>query len=288
MVRSSKNKMMFVPLFERIVLVGVGGTGSVLAELLCRLIKGHRLRVGIVLIDGDSVEDANIWRQNFEPAEVGHNKAEAIAFRMCQRFGMELATVDCHIKKSEFDTYIDIGSRPTLVITATDNLLSRRAVAESYNSYMDCHLWLDVGNELEHGQAILGSTHKADLLRRGFWQFNKEPFAQDLPDIAALNPAILKARKQKRTTSCAEQPFAQQGFGVNQQAALAASMIVRQILVNGEVRTPQIYFNVADGRMAARAIDQDMFRPWKRKDKESAKKKQVDCACGCPQAAYGR
>ncbi len=261
MAKSSNNKTQKqLPLrrIATVVLIGCGGTGAIVAEHLCRMIKGYRLDVQLMLYDGDTVEAANVTRQNFYPHEIGASKSKALALRLAGQFGLEVAAYDGYFTKT---TPIDT-MMATLHITCTDTLSSRRIVADRSPSY-----WLDVGNDKHHGQAVIGTTHEPSQLRGAFWNFNKKPHALDLPDIAAINPAILKARRTRTKAGCAQMPFAQQGFGVNAMAALAAATIAKQVLVDRKVSFAGIYFDISKGRMAPQMITQDLFGPWKQKPK---------------------
>ena len=87
-------------------------------------------------------------------------------------------------------------------------------------------------------------------------------YCPELPDSAAVNPRILSARPGRGDASCAAMPFASQGFGVNAAAALAAAMLAKQLLVDGQVKTARIWFDVAAGRMLPKRVDRDLFAPW--------------------------
>lgn len=53
--------------------IGCGGVGSRVAELL------YRLKQPIMLIDGDTLEEKNLDRQLFSTEQIGQNKAQALA-----------------------------------------------------------------------------------------------------------------------------------------------------------------------------------------------------------------
>ncbi len=253
MARSlSKTKTMPIRPIETVKVVGCGGTGSILAEHICRMIGGFRLDVNMVLYDGDIVTAANIARQNFAPHEIGANKFQVLVLRLAGQFGMQIHANAEHFAAS------DVSDINAMIITCTDTLQSRRIVNCCSSGF-----WLDAGNELNRGQAIIGTTDDKKLLTNNWQNFDKWPHAKDLPNIAAMNPAIANARKSRVRAGCADQPFAEQGFGVNAMAALTTAMIAKQVLVDREIRTPQIYFNVSEGRMMAAAITRDMFNRWK-------------------------
>lgn len=260
MAKSStiKTKQMAFGTIVRIVLVGCGGTGSILAEQLCRMIKGFRLGCELVLIDGDAVEESNIWRQNFAPHEIGANKAAALALRLCGRFGLPVSARPRHITARGLAGDTGPG---TLLITATDTLISRKFAAR------ENQLWIDAGNETSRGQAVIGSTHDPKRLSQIWRDWPKSRgYIADLPNIAAMNPAILRARpRPSRRAGCGQMPFAEQGFGVNAMAAQAAALLAKEAVVDGVIKTAAVYFDAAVGRMAPRRIDRELFGQWKKK-----------------------
>lgn len=231
-------------------MIGCGGTGSILAEHLCRMISGFKLNCMLVLYDGDRVKEENITRQNFAAYEIGANKAAALALRLSGQFGIEAAFYDKHFQEKSLTG--------DLVITATDNLVSRKIVGES-----NCTFWLDVGNELNHGQAVFGTCHAKSRLSSAYKSWDKYNWTLELPDIAAMNPKILKARKTNQKAGCADQPFAEQGFGINALAALAAATLAKQAVVDRKVSFAAIYFDIAKGRMIPRLIDRELFKAWR-------------------------
>lgn len=56
-------------------LIGAGGTGSMIAPVLCMLVG----KENVVIIDGDELESKNLNRQLFDLGQVGQNKAMALA-----------------------------------------------------------------------------------------------------------------------------------------------------------------------------------------------------------------
>jgi hypothetical protein len=241
---------------DLVLLIGCGGTGSILAEHLARMIAGFRLRCRLVLCDGDKVVEANITRQGFLPCEIGQNKAVAMATRLAGRFGIEIAAVaDMFRRPLCRPGLLDAG---TLTITTVDTLRARWEVAQEYPA-----LWMDCGNELHHGQAIVGTTSSATKLRECHDKWGRQPYALALPNAAAVNPDIeAKGRTAKAggdDLNCAAMPFDIQGFGVNAMAAQAGAIIAKQVLVDAAVKTPAIFFDAAAGRMTPRLITRDWF-----------------------------
>ena len=63
----------------KIVMLGAGGTGAHIAPHLYRLLYSLDRQVRFLICDGDVVEEKNLVRQNFAPADLGENKAKVIA-----------------------------------------------------------------------------------------------------------------------------------------------------------------------------------------------------------------
>jgi len=72
----------------KLVIVGCGGTGSLVAEGLCRLLINSNLT--LMLADFDRVEPHNLLRQNFFAGEVGKFKSQVLAERLSQQYGRKI------------------------------------------------------------------------------------------------------------------------------------------------------------------------------------------------------
>lgn len=73
----------------KVVQLGAGGTGGHIAPHLFRLLYSLDRPVRYIICDGDVVEEKNLVRQNFTPADLGENKAQVLAERYSTVFGME-------------------------------------------------------------------------------------------------------------------------------------------------------------------------------------------------------
>lgn len=244
----SEIKTCIAPEFKTIALVGVGGTGSYLAQGLAKLIAGYQLQMEVQLIDPDTVEEKNIHRQNFMAYEIGAYKAEALAYRLNQQYGTTFAA---HVGKGE-DFLKTQRVSQTLLVTCVDKIAPRKALAKLGRP------WLDMGNDLEFGQAIYGSisTTKDCLKITRDWENN--PTVAGLPS-PALKVGLDILKDRKKVPSCADTPFAEQSCFVNELAAQAGLMILHQLLVKGVVSTPAIYFDTAKGRMTPAKITPSYF-----------------------------
>ena len=85
----------------KIVMLGAGGTGGHIAPHLYRLLYALDRPVRFIICDGDIVEQKNLVRQNFIPADLGENKAQVLAERYSTVFGMETEYVPAFIESVE-------------------------------------------------------------------------------------------------------------------------------------------------------------------------------------------
>lgn len=257
------------PQFRKVVIVGTGGTGSYLAQGLAKMVAGYRLQVEVLLVDPDVIEEKNCSRQNFHPWEIGQPKAEALAFRLNQQYGLAFAAVvakgedhvppgaikssspGCHVGRSGgYASGRSDFSR--LVITCVDTVEARK-------HYRGCGPWLDLGNGQETGQALFGNTEDVSELGAEIKAWDKSPHVGRLPS-PYLVAGMAKLKTRKRQPSCADTPFAEQGVFANEWAAAAGLTILHQLLVKGELTTPAIYFDTAKGRMAPAFITRELLK----------------------------
>lgn len=154
----------------KIMVVGVGGTGSHLVSFLTQLIgnnKSLKLKTNIVLIDEDIVEEHNLKTQKFLIDDIYKNKAEVLADRYNSVFDLEIKYVDQYITK-ENDIYNIISrdrminsSEKIIIVGCVDNNKARRILTDAFkniNIHRDI-IYIDAGNssgsEELCGQAIV-------------------------------------------------------------------------------------------------------------------------------------
>jgi len=243
-------KTHLAPQFRRLVLVGTGGTGSYLAQGLAKMVAGYRLDIEVILVDPDVVEEKNCARQNFMAYEIGQPKAEALAFRLNQQYGIGFGAVSA--KGEEFlwnPGYSGIRHSPRLIITCVDTVEARK-------HYKGAGPWLDLGNGQEAGQALYGTTEDKKKIKAELEGWETTPHVGALPS-PYLVANMARRRTRKRQPSCADTPFAEQGVFANEWAAAAGLAILRQLLIKGQLSTPAIYFDTGKGRMTSGFITRE-------------------------------
>lgn len=251
-------KEWLAPTFEKIIVIGVGGTGSYLVNGLCKMIAGYKLPVDLVFVDPDVVEIKNIYRQNFMSWEVGDHKSEALAFRMNQVYGL---AVEAFVGKGEdYLTKESYGSpfrrSKTLTVCCLDNFQARLNMQKVTPM-------LDSGNSMEHGQVIFGTSNDPKEIRKEVRNWKKSPNVAHLPSPAlktGMNDLLTGQTEQDVELGCADHPFAEQSVFINELAAQAMLVLLHQILIAGRVTTPAIYFDSKRGRMNPAKLSKNYLR----------------------------
>ena len=231
-----------------IAVIGCGGTGSLLAEMLCRLLTGTPAT--LLLVDPDRVEEHNLLRQNFLPNEVGQPKSRVLAQRLSNNFRRSVgySENDC---RDLFETAL-FAHRYNLVIGCVDNALARA----SMNSLAQDTTWLmDCGNSKHKGQVLLGNIDGAVYTQAHLGGHAPPLFFEQrchmLPSPATQEPDLLTATPEDPATDrdCAQAVMLQeQAPLVNQAMALTAAQLTYQLLTQS-CSTMGVYIDTSAGRL---------------------------------------
>jgi PRTRC genetic system ThiF family protein len=253
-------------------LVGCGGTGSFLAGSLVRLawaLQRQGVECRLTLIDFDQVESKNVPRQNFSPADIGFNKAEALAARYSSAYGQAIAAVP-QAFSAQFPT------RPrwdalTVLVGCVDNALARlelaQCLAQQAVSPQRARCWyLDCGNFGEGkaaGQVLLGSTPNFSV-ETAFDVLKSPSFCTHLPCPTVQHPELLQPEAEPDSPlSCADLATRhQQALFVNQRVAAEAIEVLNRLLLVKNLTRYATYFDAAWGSARSEYITPDSLRPF--------------------------
>jgi PRTRC genetic system ThiF family protein len=221
-----------------VMLVGVGGTGSALAPALARLaihLRDRGVGMKMVFVDPDVVERRNVWRQNFTEHEAGCFKADALAFRLNAAFGLDITAIPVPFSAERFDEWTAGRERrmgANLIISAVDNHLARREIAEVVATQNGRWYGLDLGNEQHSGQVLLGNVTDPAVIK-----FDRLGLCTGLPSPYIQEPALLEPPPAAASPlSCADlTQREEQSLVVNQQVAALAAHYAHQFLVRREL-----------------------------------------------------
>ena len=232
------------------VLVGIGGSGSIAVEAMCKILMYHPQGThAISLYDLDEYEPNNSKRQIFNPEFFGVNKAIATGIRL-EGAMPNLLIYPYRIDKDTLTEAIyrhDPGGL-FLIISAVDNHESRKCISQTLTAYAQMN---DTPDRLEESfnYAFIcpgnsDSTCKVSLDLR-IEQQNIFPNILDrAPDINRANSDVLPG-------SCGyEEVSAPQTIVANGMSAMCIWMYVNALL-NDLPLYPEMYGDVKKGKIVS-------------------------------------
>lgn len=143
--------------------IGVGGTGSLLARDLPKLLLGtvHKM----ILVDGDVVEKKNIERQGYQSQDVGDNKALALSRKINSLYTIECEFDDKYCTYESLIALIKDDKRYTpVLIGCVDNDATRVILENVFNELNDA-IYIDSANSEYEGNIYIVS--KEDGIQQG-------------------------------------------------------------------------------------------------------------------------
>lgn len=244
-----------------VTLVGAGGNGSRMLTGLAELDRamralGHPGGIKVTIMDPDLVSESNVGRQAFYPADIGLHKAVVLAHRINLSYGLNWTSDPTRLNgNSRLHT--------DLVIGAVDSREARRAIRQSL-SYTSPALYLDLGNQADSGQVILGEPLSA-------WAKAKD-HPNRLPTVTDLFPDILdKSVAEDDTPSCSmAEALERQGLFVNRVVSDFALNLLWRLFRFGEIDHHGAFINLATGRTTPLPVDPEV---WARFGYEPVRKK---------------
>ena len=229
----------------RVTVVGCGGTGSAIAAGLLYLhqamvAQGHPHGLDVTFVDGDRISRSNCVRQPFSVSEIGLYKATVLATRINLFWGLGW-------KGSPH--FLDEGWRgeTDILIGCVDSRKARNTIICS-QAYRNSQYWLDIGNNADSGQFVLGQPDNRNAK-------NNSP---RLPTIADLFPEIVnpKMDKKDRLPSCsALEALQRQEPFVNQTLAYQALAMLARLFRYGRITYHGAFINIATGRTSSLPVD---------------------------------
>lgn len=226
----------------KIVQLGAGGTGGHIAPHMYRLLYSLDRPVRYIICDGDVVEDKNLVRQNFTPADLGENKAKVLAERYSAVFGLETGYLPSFVETEEQLRQLltpevcragayrqEVIKEMVILVGAVDNNKSRQLCHRVFHQAREL-IYIDSGNGEFTGQVVCGIRQAGRTL---------------YPPIGTAYPDVLEDTDKFPTElSCAEASVsAPQSMAANITAAMAVVCMVYNILALGESTVRQTTFS---------------------------------------------
>lgn len=221
----------------KIVVIGAGGTGGYVIPHLYRIAYASGRPCRIIIADGDIVEQKNLIRQNFAECDIGENKAQVMAERYSEVFGIETEYIPDFIENEQqlfellrFESSGRNSNKPiSILIGAVDNNRSR-IMCNNVFKKLDDIIYIDSGNGEFTGQVICGVKMSGRVISK---------------PVASVYPDLLKdTEKFPSELSCAERSVsAPQSIAANVFASSAVISMLYHLLIEGNLRNNRITFS---------------------------------------------
>jgi PRTRC genetic system ThiF family protein len=125
-----------------------------LARMDYSLMMLNMKRIFVHVYDDDKVNEFNVGRQSFLPSECGLYKSDVLVSKINAAYGLAWESNKIRYNEENCRTnYLN-----DIVITCTDNVASRQYVHKMISEQRKPYYWLDLGNNRNGGQALLGSS----------------------------------------------------------------------------------------------------------------------------------
>jgi PRTRC genetic system ThiF family protein len=139
----------------RVLVVGCGGTGSAVAAGLpymhhAMIANGHPGGLHVTVMDADTISPSNCVRQPFSRSEIGHYKSVVLVNRLNVFWGLDWEAVPRNLEQG---VRID---QANIVIGCVDTRAARAVIRDCMSRWNRTDYWLDVGNNADSGQFVLG------------------------------------------------------------------------------------------------------------------------------------
>jgi PRTRC genetic system ThiF family protein len=139
----------------RVLVAGCGGNGSAIAAGLpylhqALLAYGHPEGLHVTLLDPDVISPTNCVRQPFSQSEIGLYKSVVLANRLNLFWGLDWEGIPERLDPKGKLTRVDV------VIGCVDTRAARSAIAKCVADWSEVDYWLDLGNNSDSGQFVLG------------------------------------------------------------------------------------------------------------------------------------
>jgi PRTRC genetic system ThiF family protein len=215
---------------------------------------GHPHGMDVTLIDGDRISRTNCVRQPFSESEIGLHKATVLATRINLFWGLGWRGVPQFVDERW-------GQETDILIGCVDSRSARNAMTRT-QTFWNSSYWLDVGNNADSGQFVLGQPdnprNKARELR--------------LPTAAELFPELVNPRldKRDRLPSCsALEALERQEPFVNQVLAYQALAMLARLFRYGLLSYHGGFVNLRTGRTTSLPVDPVLWQRMKAQSSDS-------------------
>lgn len=222
----------------RVMLVGCGGNGAQMLMGLASLDTALRAissrSLDVIVVDDDTVNEANLGRQPFYRCDLGASKARTLVERINIAHGLAWKAIHGRAPQARGVENIDI------LISCVDTASARRALgAACATPTSPPAYWLDLGNRATDGQYLIGCPERKFGMT--------EP---RLPTILDYFPELADdSLPDDDTPSCSvAEALERQSLFVNRVVASHALALLFDLLGRGSIGHAGAFINLASGQ----------------------------------------
>lgn len=235
----------------RVVVVGCGGAGSALASGLpylhqALIVRGHPGGLHVTVLDGEKISATNCVRQPFSRSEIGLYKSVVLVNRLNMFWELDWEAVPEHLTEDHALTRVDI------VIGCVDTRAARSVIHSCATHSSTVGYWLDIGNNADSGQFILGEP----------LNFENRRTRNRLRTVAELYPEVVNTELEEDSLpscSAAEALERQEPF-VNTTLANHSLSLLAHLFRYGMIEHHGSFVNLATGHTTPLRIDPATWR----------------------------
>ena len=207
----------------------------------------------MTLMDGDIISPTNCVRQPFSRSEIGLYTTVVLVNRINIFWGLNWEAVPTHLsdRKALSPSYENGIGRTHIVIGCVDTRAARAVIRDATANYSSVNYWLDIGNNADSGQFILGEPLN---------QVNRRARTR-LRTVAEWFPEIVDASLDNDglpSCSAAEAIERQEPF-VNPTLAQHALALLARLFRYGMTSYYGGFINLLTGRCASLSVDPPLW-----------------------------
>lgn len=239
-----------------LIVVGCGGTGSRLVNLIAQLMLSKK-NIHLTLWDDDIVVHKNLFRQNFYEFEVGESKVLALKDRYESLYGITISYNQCKFDASKVSTSVNCKS--LIIFDCTDNINARRSIEQmmttgyrNLRSAVGEIAIISCGNQKDFGQVHFGYKY---FQSRSTREFKLTELSYILNDVFSdqctfLSPFLSYNKDFKDSevsTSCANLDIAEeQSMAINSTIAQIAFNLFFEFISGQGIKHNIIWANLSN------------------------------------------
>jgi PRTRC genetic system ThiF family protein len=257
----------------RVLVVGCGGTGSAIIAGLPYLrnslvAHGHPGGLHVTVMDGDTISPTNCIRQPFSRSEIGQYKVVILVNRLNLFWGLKWEAVPVDLRPGTFisRSYAGDDLRAHILVGCVDTRAARAAIHDAVSNWSTVSYWLDLGNNADSGQFILGEplnerNRRSSLRLRTASELYSETCDPSLDDDGEPSCSAIEALER-------QEPF------VNSTLAQHALALLARLFRYGEISYHGGFINLATGTTSVLRIDPQCWKRTRRSSKGNSQTHQ--------------